>query len=261
MSRDSVDLPHNLPMYGSLTQALCWAVTDLAPAPPAENHDDVTDLPLPLCGNSGSSRRAVQAAEAATLRQLLDHLDRLTAVPAGPSLADTDWRAVKRWAEEAAEGLASRREGLKLVRQVESVLADESHTAMRIICANERIAQRLALAEERAAGTHWKRRDAGRRAKQPTHVDVDPAAWQRAKAVATKQGMTIGHYVGILVRSAVERGLPDVDAYSSTAHLFARIDIDKATCQAFRAACSDGHVSAARGIGLAVEGADAVGRR
>ena len=71
---------------------------------------------------------------------------------------------------------------------------------MLIRHANERIAQRLALAEERAAGTHWKRRDAGRRAKQPIHVDVDPAAWRRAKATASKKGMTIGHHVGTLVR-------------------------------------------------------------
>ena len=176
-----------------------------------------TDLPLPLSGNSGSSRRAVHAFEAATLRELLDHLDRLTVLPSAPSLRDTDWRVVKRWAEEAAAGLVSRREGLKLVRQVERVLTDESHTAMRIRHANERIEQRLALAEERAAGTHWQRRDAGRRAKQPTHVDVDPAAWRRAKTIATRKGMTVGHHVGTLVRTASQSGLPNVDAYEPVA--------------------------------------------
>jgi hypothetical protein len=159
----------------------------------------------------------VHAAEAVTLRQLLNYLDRLTAMPAAPPLADTDWREVKRWAEEAAEGLVSRREGLKLVRHVERVLADESHSASRIFYAKVRIAQRLVLAEERAAGTHWKRRDTGRRAKQPTHVDVDPAAWRRAKAAAARKGMTIGHYVGDLVRAAVENELPGDDAHAATA--------------------------------------------
>jgi hypothetical protein len=61
----------------------------------------------------------VPAAEAATLRQLLDQLDQLIKVPAAPPLDDVDWRTVRRWAEEAAEGLASRREGLRLVRRVE----------------------------------------------------------------------------------------------------------------------------------------------
>jgi len=212
-----------------------------------------TDLPLPLCGNSGSSRRAVHAAEAVTLRQLLDHLDRLIKVPAAPPLDDADWRTIRRWAEEAAAGLVSRREGLRLVRQVERVLADASHTAMRIRHATERVEQRLALADERAAGIHWKRRHAGRRAKQPTHVDVDPAAWRRAKAAAARKGMTVGHYVGTLVRSAAERGLPVVDEYASPIHLFARLDVDRPTWEAYKARCCDRGVSAARGVGLVVE--------
>lgn len=195
----------------------------------------------------------MHAAEAATLRELLNHLDRLLTVPAAPPLDDVDWRTVQRWAEDASKGLVSRREGLKLVRQVERVLADESHTAMLITHANERVPQRLALAEERAAGTHWKRRDAGRRAKQPIHVDVDPAAWRRAKAMAAKKGTTVGHYVGTLVRLAAEQDLPPVAAYASTVRLFARIDVDVSAWDAYKARCHDRGVSAARGIGLVVE--------
>ncbi len=254
MSRDSMDLPPDLPMYDFLTEALCRAVTDLAPAPSAESHDDVTDLPLPLCGNSGSVRRSVHAAEATTLEQLLDRLDRLLAVPAAPPLAETDWRVVRRWAEEAATGVAIRSEGLKLVRQVERVLADESRTAIQIACAQERIEQRLALANEHAAGTHWKRRDEGRRAKQPTHVDVDPAAWRRTKAAAARKGMTIGYYVGTLVREAADCGLAEVDAYATTTHLFARVDVDKPTWEAFKSRCYERGVTTARGVGLLAEG-------
>jgi len=225
------------------------APADRCPRTPGQH----TDLPLPLCGNGGSVRRSVHAAEAVRLEQLLDHLDRLLSVPAAPSLADADRRAVRLWAEEAAAGVVSRREGLKLVRQVERVLADESRTAIQVGCAKERIEQRLALAKERAAGTHWKRRDSGRRAKQPTHVDVDPAAWRRAKATAARKGMTIGHYVGTLVRSGADDGLPDIDAYASTSHLFARLDVDKATWDAFRARCLDRGASTARGVGVLVE--------
>lgn len=249
-----VPLPFDLPppdASESRPSALPRVPADDQPATP-EQH---TDLPLPLCGNGGSSRRAVHAAEASTLRELLNHLDRLLTVPAAPPLNDVDWRTVQRWAEEAARGLVSRREGLKLVRQVERVLADKSHTAMLVRHANERIAQRLALVEERAAGTHWKRRDAGRRAKQSTHVDVDPAAWRRAKVVAAKNGMTVGHYVGAVVRGAVERGLPPVDAHATAAHVFARVDVDKETWGLFKAHCAERGVTTARGLGIAVEGA------
>jgi hypothetical protein len=214
----------------------------------AATQDHHTDLPLPPCGNGGSARRSVHAAEAVTLEQLLDHLDRLLSVPAAPSLAEADRRAVRLWAEEAAAGVVSRTEGLKLVRQVERVLADESRTAIQVSYAKERIEQRLSLAKERAAGTHWRRRDSGRRAKQPTHVDVELAAWRRAKAAATRKGMTVGHYVGILVRSAAEHDLPEVDPYASTSRLFARVDVDKPTWDAFKARCHDQGVSAARGV-------------
>jgi hypothetical protein len=223
-----------------------------------------TDLPLPLCGNSGSSRRSAHAAEAATLRQLLDHLDRLIKHPAAPPLDDVDWRTVRRWAEAAAEGLVSRREGLKLVRQVERVLADESHTAVRIRHANERIAQRLALAEERATSTHWKRRDAGRRAKQPTHVDVDPAAWRRARAEAVRQGIGIGEYVGRLItRSPGGRGCENGGADVATVRLFARLAVSRETWAQFVADAHERGITVARAVGLLVESAapHAGGRR
>jgi hypothetical protein len=223
------------------------------PTPATPRHD--TDLPLPLCGNGGISRRTPDAAEARTLGQLLDHLDRLMTVPAAPPLDDVDWRAVRRWLEEAAEALAIRRQGLKLIRDAERVLAEEWRTARQIANAKERIEQRKALAEERVAGTLSKRRDAGRRAKQPTHVDVDPAAWRRSKVLASKKGMTIGHYVGTLVKRAADRGIPDVDAYATTAHVFARVDVDKSTWDAFRARCHEQEMTLARGVGAVVEGA------
>jgi hypothetical protein len=68
---------------------------------------------------------------------------------------------------------------------------------------------------DRGSGTHWKRRDAGRRAKQPTHVDVDPAAWRRAKVAAAKKGMTMGHYVGTLLRVAAARMTATSDIMTS----------------------------------------------
>lgn len=204
--------------------------------------------------------RAADAAEARTLGQLLDHLDRLIKVPAAPPLDDVDWRAVRRWVEEAAEALAIRRDGLKLIREVERALAEEWRTARQIANARERIEQRKALAEERAAGTHWRRRDAGRRAKQPSHVDVDPVAWRRAKAIAARKGMTIGHFIGALVQDAAAHGLPDVDTYATTGRLFARVDVDNATWGAFRSRCHEEGATVARGVGLVVEAHAANGR-
>jgi hypothetical protein len=248
-----VPLPFELPPSDSTPSSPSTSPTrvpaDEQPPTPGQH----TDLPLPLGGNGGSSRRAPDAAEARTLGQLLDHLDRLMKVPAAPPLDDVDWRAVRRWLEEAAEALAIRRQGLKLIRDAERVLAEEWRTARQIANAKERIEQRKALAEERVAGTHWKRRDAGRRAKQPTHVDVDPAAWRQAKALASKKGMTIGHFVGTLVKRAAERGIPEVEAYATTAHLFARVDVDKSTWDAFCARCHEGGVTVARGVGRVVE--------
>jgi hypothetical protein len=243
-----VPLPFELPPPDPTPSRVARVPVDETPPTPRQQ----TDLPLPLSGNSGSSRRLADAAEARTLAELLDLLDRLIKIPAAPPLDDVDWRTVRRWLEEAADGLTIRREGLKLIRDAERVLAEEWRTARQIANAKERIEQRKALAEERVAGTHWKRRDAGRRAKQPTHVDVDPAAWRRAKALATKNGMTIGHYVGLLVQDAVEHGLAEVDANATTAHLFARVDVDKATWDEFRALCQERGVNVARGVGVVV---------
>lgn len=222
---------------------------DEQPATP-EHH---TDLPLPLCGNSGSSRRAIDAAEAATLEQLLDRLDRMLALPAAPSLAEVDFRAVRRWAERATADVATRSEGLKLVRQIERVLTEECRTARQISCARERIEQRRALARERAAGTHWKRRDAGRRAKQPTHVDVDPIAWRRAKVAAVREGLGVGEYVGRLVARAHECPewvqVPEVE----TARLFARLTVSEEVWKELSVEARRRGITVARTVGAIVE--------
>ncbi len=44
-----------------------------------------------------------------------------------------------------------------------------------------------------------------------------------------------------------------VDAYTSTAHLFARADVDKTTWEAFRATCYERGVPVTRGVGVLVE--------
>lgn len=218
-----------------------------------------TDLPLSLRGNGGSSRRAADDAEAATLEQLFEKLDRLLSIPAAPSLNDADHRAVERWSERAAAGLASRGEALKLVREVERLIADERRNARQVAYAEERIVQKLELARERAAGTHWKRRDSGRRAKQPTHVEVDPAAWRRARAEAARHGLGIGEFVGRLVAQEVlapERGpispLGQI-LESGRARIFARLAVERAPWEMFVARSAQARLTVARHVGLVVE--------
>jgi hypothetical protein len=133
------------------------------------------------------------------------------------------------------------------------VLGDEITSRRQIEYARERVERKLAAAEDRHAGTYWKRRDASRRAKQPTHVDVDPAAWRGAKILASKKGMMIGYFVGTLVKRAADRGIPHVDAYATTAHVFARVDVDKPTWGAFGGQCQAQGVTIARAVGMVVE--------
>ena len=86
----------------------------------------------------------------------------MLAVPNAPPLANSDYSDVRRWAEQAAGGLASRREGLKLVRQIERVLAEEHRTARQISCTEERIERRRLDRERRGVLRAQRRRRAGR---------------------------------------------------------------------------------------------------
>jgi hypothetical protein len=219
---------------------------------PSPTPEHVTDLPLSLRGNGGNGSPADQA-DMQTIDRLLDRLDRLLRVPAAPPLTDADPRAVLRWVEAAAAGLAMRRKGLELIRLVEARLAEASATARSIEVEQERLDAKRRAAEERAAGAYWRRRDAGRRAQRPTQVLVHASAWDDMKTRAARDGRTVGEVVGELVARSVAAGsIPTRDA-TSTSATFARLVVDDETWAAFAAMCRSVPVPIRRAVGLLVE--------
>lgn len=77
--------------------------------------------------------------------------------------------------------------------------------------------KRSAEIAAKEAGTYWRERDARRRAKQPTHILVDPDAWQAMKHEAHRQETTVGELVGGWVELMVED--PDHQAELAAEHL------------------------------------------
>lgn len=263
VSRDSVDLPPDLPMYDSLTQALCRAVSDLAPAPPAENHDDVTDLPLPQSGSSGSRLDGDDDRGRPTAAELINALDRLLLVPVAPPLHDLDPHVVARWAENASEALLYRRDRRRLVREVLRVLDEEWATAREIGQFREQIVARDKAHRQREEGTYWERRESGRVARQPIRAEVDPQAWARAKAQARREGLGIGEYVGKLITAEVARRAEGSSAGRRAStnwrreptreRFFARVAVDHQIWAEFVVRAHEGRVTAARHVGDLVE--------
>ena len=225
---------------------------------PSETH---TDLPLPQSGNGGNLARPSERRLAAA--DLLLALDQAMAVPVTPPLHDVDHRAVVEWANAAARDLLFRDERRRLVREVLRVLDDEWKTAERIERLRERIQSREAKQRARAEGTYWATREGGRRAQQPTHVDVDPEAWALARAAAARAGLGVGEYVGRLISeevstpmarpSAVDGGERASDGAGRRARQFARLAVDKSTWAKFVAQSQQANVTVARHVGLVVE--------
>lgn len=185
---------------------------------------------------------------------MLARLDEALLVPLAPPLHDVDCGAVHAWVEQAAEGLRWRRDRTELIREVGKILHDEFRTGRTIELLRETIASRAEQHREMQDGTYWQRRDGGRRAQQPTHVEVDPAAWQRAKVVATRQGVGIGEYVGRLI--VAELRAPSrrrVSAPGQTSRLFARVAVEKDNWRAFVADTREAGLTVQRRIGLIVE--------
>lgn len=99
---------------------------------------------------------------------------------------------------------------------------------------------------------------------RPTHVEVDESAWRVVKAEAARQRLLVGDVVGLLVKTAVDKGLPPQRepqrdpqrprSQGRRAGRFARLlGVDDKTWLEFRALAIDAHVSTARAVGLVVE--------
>lgn len=216
--------------------------------------ETVTDLPLTQSVNGVSRRPPDSGRASVTVEELLAALDQALLVPVAPPLHETDRRVVKAWVEEAARGLLYRRDRTRLVRDVLRILDDEWRSTRTVANVREQVIRKAELRQAREDGTYWTRRDSGRRANQPTHVDVDPDAWRRAKALAARQGVGIGEYVGGLIAAEVRapsRRLPPPAA--PTVRLFARVAIEHGEWRAFVADTHGAGLTVQRRIGLIVE--------
>lgn len=213
-----------------------------------------TDLPLPPCGNSGSRHPKASDRTEPVAEQLLAALDEALVVPVAPPLHEMDWRVVESWVEEAARGILFRRDRMRLVRQAMRAVHEERRTARQIGYLREQVEQQEARRRARAAPDYWARRERGRRAQQPAHVDVETDAWRRAKALAARQGVGIGEYVGRLV--VAELRAPSrriVEAPTETTRLFVRLAVEKDQWREFVASARDAGLTVSRRLGLLVE--------
>lgn len=222
--------------------------------PPVTNNSKTdTDLPLTQSVNGGNV--APRSEQLPMLADLVAALDQAMLVPIAPPLHDVDHRAVAEWASEAARDLLFRDERRRLVREVLRVLEDEWKSAERIKQVRERIRSRTLKLRAMEEGTYWTKRESGRRAQRPIHVEVDPDAWAEARADASRRGLGIGEYVGkLIVREVSHPSVGGaVDEERQSCRLFARVDVDKLTWDTFKARCRDRGISVAHGVGVLVE--------
>ncbi|MCC6226801.1 MAG: hypothetical protein IT195_10420 [Microthrixaceae bacterium] len=223
-----------------------------------------TDLPVPLGGTGG--RHDEDAAHGP--RSLLDRA--LDCVPA-PPLHTVSVSETYRWSADVEAQLVSRRAQRRLARAVERGLRDERRTALHLERDRRTLERRAVVESQKAAGTYWPARERARASQRSARVDVDPAAWRRAKQAALLAAMTLGEYVGSLVVSVAGRGggrtLELLQRYGRRgsagagrrAQLQTRLAVpdDEAWAQV-RAAATALDVSVARYIGLVVEAAHPV---
>lgn len=95
---------------------------------------------------------------------------------------------------------------IRLARAVERVLDEQWQTKMWLDVQREGLVRREAQRQAKAEDRFWQQRDAGRRAQQPVHVEVDPNAWNALKAKSKAQNRTVGAtLVGHLVSREVHR--------------------------------------------------------
>lgn len=224
-----------------------------------DRFNDGTDLPLLPGGNNGNHAGARNVASDESWLLLDDAARRLP----DPPIDVLDAQAVVDWIERATEGLAFREDRRRLAREAMRILKRDFRTAMNVGRLRQQLEREQADQCARQVGTYWADRDKRRRAQQPTHVVVDPAAWRAMRANAAGRGRSVGHEVGRLVASEVEHpmvpselplrpGRPDADG-ERRATVFARIVVAKATWQEFRSLALAQPVTVARYVGILVE--------
>jgi hypothetical protein len=219
------------------------------------NSKTCTDLPLLPGGNNGNEVRAPEVEASTDIARLLSEM--LEPLPE-PPFELLDSRAVREWIELATERLLFRRDRQELLRDAMRVLEDEWRTAMSSERLREQVVRKQARLRAKREGSYWRDRDARRRASRPVHVLVDPAAWERAKAIAQAKRSSVGTLVGGLVTHEVRRPRRRQDVPASSpadVRLFARIAVQPETWSAARSLASRAGVTVERFVGVLVEDA------
>jgi len=188
--------------------------------------------------------------------------DALDAVP-GPPLHELSEKAVREWLDCVRAGLVSRRDGRRLASAVEAVLWQNYLTAEHVRRTQAKATRHAEIQAAREAGTHWAELEERRRARRPTHVEVDPEAWAVLRQRAIVQAVTIGELVGHLVtretgrvalgHTALHAGRRGPPGGGRRAGCFARIDVEEEAWRAVRARAIAANLTVARYVGLVVE--------
>lgn len=151
----------------------------------------------------------------------------------------------------------------RLAREVHAAVTAQEEIEWRIGEDMRRMRERGAELAAKKDGTYWRERDARRVAKQPTHVLVDPDAWQAMKDEARRQRTTVGELVGGWVESMVEDpdhlaewredGLPNRDGKAPLIDMVSRIDVHPEEWAWAKGDAAALGVRVARFVGLVVE--------
>lgn len=256
--------PADLLEHPFLTETLRHALIDCTPLL-ADGHDEVTDLPLPLRGNGGNHVPVAPASELAEAEEVLALLDEAQEPLPRPPLDVLRAAAVKEWVELVNKRLLFREDRRQLAQEAMRALDDD----LRADLAAERLRRQAerqdAVHRAKEAGTYWVDRDRRRKAQQPTHVEVDPAAWMALRAQFLGRGRSLGESVGYLVHAEVVRcsRRPQLPRLSSDrrepspagrrAKLFARLAVGKPTWHEFRELAAHREITVARYVGVLVE--------
>jgi hypothetical protein len=193
-----------------------------------------TDLPLLSGGNNGNTAAAPHPHAVDDIARLFREV--IEPLP-DPPFEVLDDRAVLDWVKRATARLMFRRDRQRLLRQAMRVLEHDWRTAMASAALREQLHRQQIRLRARQEGTYWRERDHHRAETQPTHVRVDRAAWERAKAKAIASRSTVGDVVGALVADEVRRPRrrdqpPWTGAGDS--RIFARIAVAKELWAEFR---------------------------
>ena len=188
-----------------------------------------------------------------------------------PPLDSADWRAVEVWLAKAVHRCPDYWAGVRIRRAALDLLWQQCRARRWAEYYEQAVSKKAAEIAAREAGTYWRDRDARRVATKPVHIETSYESWSAFKAETLARGETAGVTLGAMVRRVLAVGQP-LAAPSATslrgqpgwgrrAQRFARVALDDEGWRCFRALASGGGLTAARALGVLIEGSiDPAGR-